>query len=206
MPPYNVRRESGENRRSARADIQSAPTANRRPVRSAGRLAPGGGRADVGIGPYGKACGSAKKPGPAAAGPGKGKTELLVVDGVHVLDELQDLVGVTDLVVVPGDDLHEGVGQSDAGLGVEDGGAGVAQEVGGDNGILGVTQNALQLALGGFLHGGADLIIGGGLGQVAGQVHDGDVQGGNTHGHAGQLAIQLGDNLADSLGGAGGGG
>ena len=39
-----------------------------------------------------------KKPGPAAAGPGKGKTELLVVDGVHVLDELQDLVGVTDLV------------------------------------------------------------------------------------------------------------
>src|SRR5699024_8619080 len=27
-----------------------------------------------------------------------------------------------------------------------------------------------------------------------------------THGHAGQLAVQLGDNLADSLGGAGGGG
>ena len=50
-----------------------------------------------------------------------------MVDGVHVLDQLQNLVGVADLVVVPGNDLHEGVGQSDAGVGVEDGGAGVAQ-------------------------------------------------------------------------------
>ena len=49
-----------------------------------------------------------------------------MVDGVHVLDELQHLVGVAHLVVVPGHDLHEGVGQGDAGLGVEDGGAGVA--------------------------------------------------------------------------------
>ena len=39
---------------------------------------------------------------------------LLVVDGVHVLDELQDLVGIADLVVVPGHDLDEGVGQGDA--------------------------------------------------------------------------------------------
>ena len=54
---------------------------------------------------------------------------LLVVHAVHVLDQLQHLVGVADLVVVPGHDLHEGIGQGDAGVGVEDGGAGVAQEV-----------------------------------------------------------------------------
>ena len=53
---------------------------------------------------------------------------LLVVDRVHVLDEFQHLVGVTNLIVVPGNDLHEGVGQSDAGGGVEDGGAGVARK------------------------------------------------------------------------------
>ena len=47
---------------------------------------------------------------------------LLVVDGAHIGDELDHLVGVAALVVVPGDDLHEGVGQSDAGLLVEDGG------------------------------------------------------------------------------------
>ena len=32
---------------------------------------------------------------------------LLVVDRVHVLDELDSLVGVTDLVNVPGNDLDE---------------------------------------------------------------------------------------------------
>ena len=40
---------------------------------------------------------------------------LLVVHGIHMSDEVQDLVGVTPLVVVPGHDLHEGVGQSDTG-------------------------------------------------------------------------------------------
>ena len=69
-----------------------------------------------------------------------------MINAVHVLDELKDLVGIADLVVVPGNDLHEGVGQSDAGLGVEDGGAGVAEEVGRNDGLVGVTQNALQLA------------------------------------------------------------
>src|SRR5699024_7675724 len=38
------------------------------------------------------------------------------------------------------------------------------------------------------------------------QVHHGHVQGGDTHGHTGQLAVQLGDDLAHGLGGAGGGG
>ena len=52
-----------------------------------------------------------------------------MVDGIHVLDQLQNLVGVADLVVVPRNDLHEGVGQSDTGIGIEDGGTGVTQEV-----------------------------------------------------------------------------
>ena len=52
-----------------------------------------------------------------------------MVHAVHMLDQLQHLVGVTDLVVVPGHDLHKGVGQGDAGVGVKDGGAGIAQEV-----------------------------------------------------------------------------
>ena len=131
---------------------------------------------------------------------------LLVVHAVHVADQVQHLVGVAHLVVVPGHDLHEGVGQRNASALVKDGGAGVAQEVGGDHGVLGVTQDALQLALGSLLHGGADLVILGGLLQVHGQVHHGHVQGGDAHGHTGQLAVQLGDHLAHGLGRAGGGG
>ena len=73
-----------------------------------------------------------------------------MVHGGHILDELHHLVGVADLIVVPGDHLYKGVGEGNAGGGVEDGGAGIAQEVGGDHGVLGIAQDALQLALGGI--------------------------------------------------------
>ena len=129
-----------------------------------------------------------------------------MVHGVHVPDQVHDLVGVAPLVVVPGHDLHEGIGEGDAGLGVEDGGVGIMQEIAGNHGVLGVIQDAFQIAFGGGLHGFADLGILGGLGQVHGQVDHGHVQGGNAHGHAGQLAVQLGDDLANGLGSAGGGG
>ena len=69
---------------------------------------------------------------------------LLVVNSGHVTDQLHHLVGVATLVVVPGNNLHKGVGQSDTGLLVEDGGAGIAQEVRGNNFLIGVTQNALR--------------------------------------------------------------
>ena len=123
-----------------------------------------------------------------------------------MLDEVENLVGIAPLVVVPCNDLHEGVGQGDACACVEDAGAGVGDEVGGNNGILGVAQNALQLAFGGGLHGCADLVILGGLFEVHGQVDNGDVQGGNAHGHTGELAVEAGDDLAHGLGCAGGAG
>ena len=52
-----------------------------------------------------------------------------MIHGVHVLNEAQDLIGIADLVVVPGDHLYEGVGQGDTGLGIKDRGMGVAQEI-----------------------------------------------------------------------------
>ena len=123
-----------------------------------------------------------------------------------MLDQLQHLVGVANLIVVPRHNLHEGVGQGDAGVSIEDGSTGVTQKVRGHDGLVGVAQDALQLALRGGLHGSADLLVLGGLGQVDGQVHHGDIQGGHAHGHAGQLAVEGGDDLAHGLGGAGGGG
>ena len=64
--------------------------------------------------------------------------DLLVVLGVHVVDEVDDPVGISVLVVVPGDELDEGGRQLDAGLGVEDGRPVVGQEVGGDDLLVGV--------------------------------------------------------------------
>ena len=44
----------------------------------------------------------------------------LTVNFLHVCDELENLVRVTDLVVVPRNNLNESVGQSDTSLSVED--------------------------------------------------------------------------------------
>ena len=56
------------------------------------------------------------------------RSDLLVVNLSHVLDEHQQLVGVAPLVVVPGNNLYEGVGQRNTSLLVEDGGASVAKK------------------------------------------------------------------------------
>ena len=119
-------------------------------------------------------------------------------------DEVNDLVGIAPFIVVPGADLDKLVGQGDAGLGVENRGTGIGIEVGGNDRLIGVAEDALQLALGSLLHGVADFLIGGGLGEVAGQVNDRNIGRRDAQRHAGQLAVEFGDDLADSLGGAGG--
>ena len=77
----------------------------------------------------------------------------------------------------PGDQLDEVVSQADSGLGIHDGGSLVTNEVAGDNLILGVAQNALQLALRGGLEDVSDLLVGGALLQGHCQIDNGDVQG-----------------------------
>lgn len=61
----------------------------------------------------------------------------------------------------------------------------------------------LELALRGGLDGPLDLVVGDGLFSFAGKVDNGDVGGGHTHGHAGELAVEGRDDLPDSLGCAG---
>ena len=123
-----------------------------------------------------------------------------------MLDEVEHLVRIADLVIVPADDLDEGVRQRDAGLGVEDGGAGVAEKVGRDDRLVGVAEDALELALARLAHRLADLIVGGGPFKVDRQVDHGNVQRGHAHRHPRELAAQGGDDLAHGLGSARGGG
>ena len=136
----------------------------------------------------------------------EGVFEDLVVLGVHVLDQLDAAVGVTDLVIVPGDQLDEGVRKGNTSLSIENGGVGVTNEVSRDDLILGVAHNSLHLTLGSLLDGGLDLLVRGRGGEAGGQIDDGDIGGGDTESHTGQLAVKGGDDLADGLGGTGGGG
>jgi len=124
---------------------------------------------------------------------------LLGDDASH----LEDLVGVTPLVVIPGADFDEGLVELDTGFDVEDGGAGIAAEVGGNDSLIGVTEDAFEFAFAGFLHGGADFLVGGLGVELAGEVNEGDVAGGNADGHTGQFAVELGKNFADGFGSTG---
>ena len=82
----------------------------------------------------------------------------------------------------------------------------VGQKVGGNNRVLGVIEDALHRCLRSLLDGGADLVIRGGFSQIDRQVDNGNVQCRNAERHTGQLAVELRDNLADSLRSAGRGG
>ena len=53
---------------------------------------------------------------------------LLADDTGH----FEDFVGVAPFVVIPGADLDEGSVKLDTGFGIEDGGAGIVNEVGGN--------------------------------------------------------------------------
>ena len=123
----------------------------------------------------------------------------------HVVGEIDESVGVSPLVIVPGDDLNEFWRKLDTGFGVEDGGEWAGNEVLRDDLLVGVTENALEFTLGSSLHLLADLIVGGVLLQSNGEINDGDVGGWDSEGHTSEFSIELWDNLTNSLGGTSGG-
>ena len=121
----------------------------------------------------------------------------------ELLGQVGGAAGVAPLVVVPGDELDKVLVQLDAGAGVKDRGGLVADEVGRDDGVLGVVEDTLELVLGSLLHGSLDGLVGSTLLDTGSKVDNGDVGGGHTHGHARELAVQVGDDLSDSLSGTG---
>lgn len=125
----------------------------------------------------------------------------------NVGDEVADTARVAVLVVVPRDELDKVGVEGDTGLGVKDGGLGGAKEVGGDDLVVSVAEDALELlGLGGLLDDVLDLVVRSTLLEADDKVDNGDVRGGDTEGHAGELAVERRDDLADGLGGTGGGG
>ena len=123
-----------------------------------------------------------------------------------MLKQADDHVGVAPFVVVPRDQLDKVVVEHDAGGLVEDAGAGIADQVRGDDLVRGVADDALHIGFAGVADGIADIGVGGFDLEVGGQVNDGDVRRGDAEAHAGHLAVELGDDAADGLGGTRGGG
>lgn len=120
--------------------------------------------------------------------------------------EIDDTAGVTPLVVVPGDQLHEVGAELDTGVGVEDRGVLVAGEVGGDDLLVGVAEDTLVGGLGGLLDGGLDLLVGRALLKTDDEIDDGDIESGDTEGEttmrkmsAKMYAIRVYENTYVSL-------
>ena len=77
-------------------------------------------------------------------------------------------------------------------------------EVGGDDLVFGVGEDALEVGFGGLLESRLDFREGGGLGRADGEVDDRDGGSGYAEGHAGELALHLGTDERHGLGGASG--
>ena len=122
-----------------------------------------------------------------------------------MLHEIDDTATVSILVIVPRNKLDEVGVQHDTGISIEDGGAKVTLEISGDKWLITVSQESLHLAFGFALDHGADLFVGGGLDQTASQINDGDINGGHTESHTGELADKRWDDLGDGLGSTCGG-
>ena len=108
------------------------------------------------------------------------------------------------LVVIPRDDLVECVVKRDARRCVHDTRPGIVHEVLGHDLVVRVPEDAhVLLGLGRGLEGGEQLRVGAPLLEFDGEVDEGDVWGGAADGHAGEDALELGEDNADGLGCAG---
>merc|ERR1712129_253281 len=90
------------------------------------------------------------------------------IDRLHVDGQVDHSVGVAPLVVVPSDQLHEGVVQGDASAHVEDGGRLAAHEVSGHHFVFSPVQNSSHVAC-------SSLLVLGWLLQTARQIHHRDI-------------------------------
>eukprot|EP00171_Calliarthron_tuberculosum_P015562 IDg15562t1 len=119
-----------------------------------------------------------------------------------VADEVDHAVAVAPLVVIPRDKLAELAVEHDARLGVEHARHAVGDEVGRHHRLLGVVEDALEAVLGGGLERRLDVVVRSLRHQTHREIHDGHVRRRHAERHAGQLAVELRDHLADRLCGA----
>ena len=100
----------------------------------------------------------------------------------------------------------ESVVEGDACRGINDTGSAVVDKVLGDNGVVSVSEDTLEVsALRGSLERGEHLVLRASVLQLDGKVNHGHIRGRASNSHTGQNSVQLGDDLADSLSGSSGG-
>ena len=100
--------------------------------------------------------------------------------GGRVGHEVHHPVAIALFIVIPENELHKVVMESNANPSIKGGRMGIAVEVTGDNLVLSIAQDALQWALRCLLHHLLDVIILGRFLQVACQIYNRYIGGRNT--------------------------
>jgi len=113
--------------------------------------------------------------------------------------QVNNSVGVSPFVIVPGNQLNEVRVKRNTSSSIEDGASGIRNEVLADNFFISISQNTLKFTFRGLLKSLADFFIASTLFKSDGQINDGDIIGGNSEGHTSQFALKTGDNFTDSL-------
>src|SRR5437667_521428 len=122
------------------------------------------------------------------------------------LDEVAATARVAPLVVVPGQNFYAAVADDLGVFGIDDRGIGIALEVGRDEFLFSVTEDALHWAAGGGFQSGVDGFFCRRLVDENSEVHNADVGSGHAHGIAVELPLQFGNDEMESFRGAGGAG
>mmetsp|Transcript_27918 Transcript_27918/g.41391 ORF Transcript_27918/g.41391 Transcript_27918/m.41391 type:complete len:568 (-) Transcript_27918:151-1854(-) len=123
-----------------------------------------------------------------------------------MLHEVDNTAGVSPLIVIPSDELDKVRVEHDTSLSIEDAGAGVSLEIGGNKGLVRVSKESLHLSLRHSLNVSTDLLVGGSLLKLTGKINNRNVNGRNTECHTGELSKKGRHNLGYSLSSSGGGG
>ena len=87
------------------------------------------------------------------------------------MGQINQSVGVSPLIIIPGNQFHEVVIEGNACLHVEDGASVVMDEVRADDLISSPSQDSLQGSFSGLLDSSDDIVILGGLIESAGEIH-----------------------------------
>ena len=108
----------------------------------------------------------------------------------HMSDQGYEFAGISPFIVIPGDQLDEMIVEADTGFSVEDAGVGVGADVGGNQFIGVVLDDAFHVGVGCFLDSFADPVVGRRLFQLGGQVNNRTVIAGNAEAHARHLSFE----------------
>lgn len=98
----------------------------------------------------------------------------------NVADKIAYTTRVTPFVIVPSDELDEVLVQLDSSIGIKDGRSSVTDEIGRNDAVLSVLEDALVFAFRGLLDGIFDFLVGSSFLKANDKIDDGNIKSGNT--------------------------